>query len=109
MLSISQLTKTYSNGVRALDGINLNIPKGMFGLLGPNGPGPPFDAPPPILNPQRATAREPVSNSLLLQQCVFGRWNQAAIFFFSGPKFDLTFGRPKNRFFWFITLFRPNL
>ena len=39
MLSISQLTKTYSNGVRALDGINLNIPKGMFGLLGPNGAG----------------------------------------------------------------------
>ena len=39
MLSITQLTKTYSNGVRALDGINLNIPKGMFGLLGPNGAG----------------------------------------------------------------------
>ena len=39
MLSISHLTKTYSNGVRALDGINLNIPKGMFGLLGPNGAG----------------------------------------------------------------------
>lgn len=39
MLTISQLTKTYSNGVRALDGINLTIPKGMFGLLGPNGAG----------------------------------------------------------------------
>ncbi|MFW8591034.1 ABC transporter ATP-binding protein [Glaciecola sp. 2405UD65-10] len=39
MLSINQLTKTYSNGVRALDGINLKIPKGMFGLLGPNGAG----------------------------------------------------------------------
>ena len=39
MLTINQLTKTYSNGVRALDGINLTIPKGMFGLLGPNGAG----------------------------------------------------------------------
>lgn len=39
MLSIQQLTKTYANGVKALNGINLNIPKGMFGLLGPNGAG----------------------------------------------------------------------
>ena len=39
MLSISNLTKTYANGVQALSGINLTIPKGMFGLLGPNGAG----------------------------------------------------------------------
>ena len=39
MLSIRSLSKTYPNGVRALDGINLEIPKGMFGLLGPNGAG----------------------------------------------------------------------
>lgn len=39
MLSISNLTKTYPNGVRALDGISLEIPRGMFGLLGPNGAG----------------------------------------------------------------------
>ena len=39
MLSISNLTKTYANGVQALNGINLTIPKGMFGLLGPNGAG----------------------------------------------------------------------
>lgn len=39
MLTISNLTHVYSNGVRALDGVNLEIPKGMFGLLGPNGAG----------------------------------------------------------------------
>ncbi len=38
-LTISNLTKTYSNGVRALNNINLDIPNGMFGLLGPNGAG----------------------------------------------------------------------
>ncbi|MFK7811945.1 MAG: ABC transporter ATP-binding protein [Maribacter sp.] len=38
-LHISNLSKTYSNGVKALDGISLVIPKGMFGLLGPNGAG----------------------------------------------------------------------
>ena len=39
MLTIRNLSKTYPNGVRALDGINLDIPPGMFGLLGPNGAG----------------------------------------------------------------------
>ena len=39
MLSIRQLSKTYANGVRALAGIDLDIPTGMFGLLGPNGAG----------------------------------------------------------------------
>lgn len=38
-LKIQQLTKTYNNGVRALDGIDLEIGVGMFGLLGPNGAG----------------------------------------------------------------------
>lgn len=38
-LIISNLTKTYSNGVRALNSISLTIPQGMFGLLGPNGAG----------------------------------------------------------------------
>jgi len=38
-LHISNLSKTYPNGVRALDRINLTIPRGMFGLLGPNGAG----------------------------------------------------------------------
>lgn len=39
MLSIRNLTHTYSNGVNALKNISLEIPKGMFGLLGPNGAG----------------------------------------------------------------------
>ena len=38
-LTISGLSKTYPNGVRALDGVSLTIPTGMFGLLGPNGAG----------------------------------------------------------------------
>jgi len=38
-LSIENVSKTYSNGVRALDGVTLTIPTGMFGLLGPNGSG----------------------------------------------------------------------
>ncbi len=38
-LKISNLTKTYNNGVKALDGVNLEIESGMFGLLGPNGAG----------------------------------------------------------------------
>lgn len=39
MLEIKGLSKTYSNGVKALDNVNLTIEKGMFGLLGPNGAG----------------------------------------------------------------------
>jgi ABC-type multidrug transport system ATPase subunit len=38
-LIISKLTKTYNNGVKALDNINLQTGAGMFGLLGPNGAG----------------------------------------------------------------------
>jgi ABC-2 type transport system ATP-binding protein len=38
-LSIRNVSKTYSNGVKALNNINLNIPPGMYGLLGPNGAG----------------------------------------------------------------------
>ncbi|WP_456866205.1 ABC transporter ATP-binding protein [Galbibacter sp. BG1] len=38
-LIIDDLSKTYSNGVKALQNISLNIPTGMFGLLGPNGAG----------------------------------------------------------------------
>ena len=39
MLSISHLSKTYPNGVRALDDVSLEVGKGLFGLLGPNGAG----------------------------------------------------------------------
>lgn len=38
-IQISQLTKEYDSGHRALDRIDLNIENGMFGLLGPNGAG----------------------------------------------------------------------
>ncbi len=38
-LRIEGLSKTYANGVRALDAVSLTIPHGMFGLLGPNGAG----------------------------------------------------------------------
>ena len=38
-LIITDLSKTYSNGVKALQHVSLQIPKGMFGLLGPNGAG----------------------------------------------------------------------
>ena len=36
---IKNLSKTYPNGVKALDDVSLNISNGMFGLLGPNGAG----------------------------------------------------------------------
>lgn len=39
LLEIKNLTKTYPNGTKALQGINLSIENGMFGLLGPNGAG----------------------------------------------------------------------
>ena len=38
-LTINDLTKTYKNGVKAIDNLNLEIGTGMFGLLGPNGAG----------------------------------------------------------------------
>lgn len=38
-LAISHVSKTYSNGLKALNDINLTISPGMFGLLGPNGAG----------------------------------------------------------------------
>ncbi|HEY4650763.1 MAG TPA: ABC transporter ATP-binding protein, partial [Pontibacter sp.] len=38
-LQITNITKTYPNGVQALRDITLTIPNGMYGLLGPNGAG----------------------------------------------------------------------
>lgn len=38
-LIIDQLSKTYPNGVKALDNVSIEIGNGMFGLLGPNGAG----------------------------------------------------------------------
>lgn len=38
-VTISGLSKTYPNGVKALKNVNLSIGNNMFGLLGPNGAG----------------------------------------------------------------------
>jgi ABC-2 type transport system ATP-binding protein len=38
-LRISNLSKTYPNGVQALKSLNLTVGTNMFGLLGPNGAG----------------------------------------------------------------------
>src|SRR4051794_34995739 len=38
-LRVEGLSKTYPNGVKALQDVSLTIPTGMFGLLGPNGAG----------------------------------------------------------------------
>jgi len=38
-LSVEKLTHVYPNGVRALDGVSVEIGAGLFGLLGPNGAG----------------------------------------------------------------------
>jgi ABC-2 type transport system ATP-binding protein len=39
-ISIRDLEKTYQGGKRALDGVTIDVPRGMiFGLLGPNGAG----------------------------------------------------------------------
>ena len=39
MLAIRELMKIYLGPVAALQGIDLDVPRGMFGLLGPNGAG----------------------------------------------------------------------
>jgi len=38
-LELKGVTKTYPNGVKALDDVSLTIPHGMFGLLGPTARG----------------------------------------------------------------------
>lgn len=39
MLTIRELVKVYPGPVAALQGVDLDVPRGMFGLLGPNGAG----------------------------------------------------------------------
>ena len=39
ILSLKNVSKTYVNGVKALDDVTIDIKAGMFGLLGPNGAG----------------------------------------------------------------------
>ncbi|MEM7015981.1 MAG: ABC transporter ATP-binding protein [Pseudomonadota bacterium] len=38
-LHVTELKKTYDNGVCALDGVDLQVGPGLYGLLGPNGAG----------------------------------------------------------------------
>ncbi len=38
-LKISNISKTYPNGLKALNNLSLTVPAGMFGLVGPNGAG----------------------------------------------------------------------
>lgn len=60
MLEIRHLSKTYSNGIRALDDVSLTIGAGLFGLLGPNGAGK------STLMRTVATLQEPDSGSVIL-------------------------------------------
>lgn len=59
-LNLNHVSKTYSNGVKALDDINIEISAGMFGLLGPNGAGK------STLMRTIATLQEPDSGELFL-------------------------------------------
>src|SRR5688500_7438809 len=59
-LTISNISKTYPNGVRALKNVSLEIPNGMYGLLGPNGAGK------STLMRILATLQEPDSGSIRL-------------------------------------------
>src|SRR5580692_9533904 len=59
-LRIEGLSKTYPNGVQALDNVSLTIPEGMYGLLGPNGAGK------STLMRTLATLQEPDSGSAFL-------------------------------------------
>ena len=59
-LKITNLSKTYKNGVKALDNVSLTIPRGMYGLLGPNGAGK------STLMRTLATLQEPDSGSVFL-------------------------------------------
>lgn len=59
-LQISNLSKTYPNGVQAAKNVTLTIPVGMFGLLGPNGAGK------STLMRTIATLQEPDSGSITL-------------------------------------------
>lgn len=58
-LKISHLSKTYPDGVKALDEVSLTITNGMFGLLGANGAGK------SSLMRTIATLQEPSSGSIL--------------------------------------------
>ncbi|MCW3077672.1 MAG: multidrug transporter ATP-binding protein [Bacteroidetes bacterium] len=60
LLKISNLSKLYADGTKALTDVNLEITNGMFGLLGPNGAGK------SSLMRTIATLQEPSSGSVFL-------------------------------------------
>ena len=60
MLTITDLSKTYPNGVAALKGVSLAVGNGLFGLLGPNGAGK------STLMRTLATLQEPDAGSITL-------------------------------------------
>jgi ABC-type multidrug transport system ATPase subunit len=60
LLKISNLSKLYSDGTKALTDVNLEIRNGMFGLLGPNGAGK------SSLMRTIATLQEPSSGTIFL-------------------------------------------
>ena len=60
-LTIKNLSKTYKNGVLALNNISLTLSAGMFGLLGPNGAGK------STLMRTLATLQEPDSGEIFLE------------------------------------------
>jgi ABC-type multidrug transport system ATPase subunit len=62
MLFVRNLSKTYPNGVRALNDVTISVPNGMFGLLGPNGAGK------STLMRTIATLQEPDSGSIFLDE-----------------------------------------
>ncbi len=61
-LTITGLSKTYPNGVKALKNLSLSIGNNMFGLLGPNGAGK------SSLMRTIATLQDPDSGSILLDE-----------------------------------------
>lgn len=61
-LKISNLSKVYPGGIKALSGVNLVISNGMFGLLGPNGAGK------SSLMRTIATLQEPSEGSIFLDE-----------------------------------------
>jgi ABC-2 type transport system ATP-binding protein len=66
-LEITNVSKTYANGVQALKNVSLTIPNGMYGLLGPNGAGK------STLMRMLATLQEPDSGSIRLDDPATGQ------------------------------------
>lgn len=68
MLIIRGLSKTYNNGIQALQDVSLEIEPGIFGLLGPNGAGK------SSLMRTLATLQDADSGSVQLESCILKIW-----------------------------------